>query len=794
MENQVIKVLDVHYPDSDGNVFFDFQTLETQKGKDLQALIDQKIPIGCSMRAGGRGKRGKIGDKEATIATFLDLHTFDILFDPALKDTLGSIQPITDSEIASVLEEAPEKPKGTKNYSDAVDPFIQKVKGAATHLEVDEIRLEVEEVELDAIDRSAFETAYYRRRDQLWTKMRIARENEESARIGYVTDGEEQGEMKYTFEQLSKMTDEEIQRAKAEEPACAPMCDAILGSRKQADQLKALQDAEEKRKQEDAAKAFMDSKEVKEKVAKLPKPMQEKILARVDMTSKENAEQSFNDAFEFASSFVSDEKLKDLGFTPEQPMTDAARGTVNIQVNEKPSWLEVTDKLAEAAGDQYRMFNGDPDENLVKINKPIVDRLLKEFDKANGEQLTKFADDYSTSTNTSTVLNGVGFQRQIIAQAFQTVMALQFVQTQPFSGQFMEIPQENYQRANNLPLNNGEQRSMAKSKLSLDYVSVAAVARKLAAEVTKEVKTRLQSGPLSYDVAGRLVYHLAQDLNRDVSLRLHEEMLTASDEYNAVEVTGETPVINGDRTVLTLLRGGTPENPNRFVPVVTPRRISYRTHTGTQTVIENEVQVRLAGDLIDLSEAVIDYESGEILLKDALPAGEVKVDYSYATNIALFDMSVPNGISAEKHLNKLIHLIGQQKAMMGGEPRYYSPNFLMMSEGVSNEMSQAELFSTMFQKSGNDLQPGGYVGKVKGISAYEHNEPWRAGDSRILIGQKLGTKYGIGTKMMTEGPFPTRNEQGELTGGEEWYIFMDDAVNTPVKQVFNTIKLVNSQS
>ena len=790
IENQVITVLDVHYPDSDGNVFFEFQTLDTQKGKDLQALIDQKVPVGCSMRAGGRGTKGKIGDREATIATYLDLYTFDILFDPALKDTLGSITEITDSEIESILDQSTKT--NDRDFSDAVDPYIQRLKAAKTLIDTVEIKLEVDEVELDAIDRSAFDRAYYQRRDQLWEKQAIEREkNKESAKVGYLDQESEKG---MDFEQLNKMTDEELKKVKETNPEFAAMCDAILGSRKTASQLQEMKDAEKKRKNKEEAEAFMDSDEVKQKIGKLPQAVQEKIKSRVDLTSKEKAEQTFNDAYEFAATFVADDKLKDLGFTGGEKMLDSAQGTINIEINEKPAWKEFTDKLSEATNDQYLMFQGVADENLIKMNKPIVDRLMKEFDKANEAKLLKFADDFNTSTNTSTVLNGVGFQRQIIEQAFQTMVALQFVQAQAFSGEFMEIPRENYKRSNNRPLNNGELSAMAKSKLSLDYIHVAAEARKLAAEITKEAKSRLESGPLNYNIMGRLAYHLANDLNRDTSLRVHEEMLRASDEYNAVKVEAETPDIDSSRTIITLLRGGKNGAPNKHVPIVKPRTTYYWTNSGKQKVVENEIVLRLDGETIDLSNAKFDYEKGTIILDRELGEGNPTVDYSYVTNIALFDLAVPDGVSAEKYFNKLIHLIGQQKALMGGEPRFYSPNFLLMSEGISNELSQAELFSSAFQKNGNELQPNGYVGKIKAINAYEHNEPWSVGDSRMLIGQRLATKYGVGTSMGMQGPFPTRDANSELTGGEEIYYFLDDAINTPVKQVYRTIKFFNSKA
>ncbi|MFD0682382.1 MULTISPECIES: hypothetical protein [unclassified Paenibacillus] len=797
IENQVIKILDIHLPDEQGGVFFDFQTLDTAKGKDLQAILDAEGKIGCSMRAGGRGRPGKIGQKTITVATFIDLFAFDTLFDPAVRDTLGSITPLTDSQMNELLKEE------SQPYSDAVDPLIEKIKASNSVVDIKRLGIQVEQMELDAVDRSAVDSAYYRRFYQIMQLDEIhASEQSARRRIGFTDNQTNQGDdvNVYTFEQLMKMTDAELLRIRGEagiSVEVVAMCDAIVGQRKattQEAELQVMKDEQNKRTAADAARAYLDSEDVKSKLSKLPVHVQDTVRIKVDLTSREAAEKTFTDAYDFVVSLVAEDKLKAMGYNRNAPLTDG-QASVNGAVEfgqEGQGWREFTDKLREASDDFHIAFSGLKDENLLKINKPIVDRLLREFDKANAENLSRFADDFSSSTNTASVLNAVAFHRQIIEQAFQTLVALQFVQVTPFSGEFMEIPRENYQRSNSRPLNNGEQQPMAKGKLSLDFLHVAAEARKLAAEVTLEAMRRLQSGPLNYDILGRLNYHLSQDLQRELSLRLHNEMLFASDEYGAVEKKGETPNIDGGRTVITLLRGGTSGSPNTYVPVVRPRTTYYWTQSGKQAVTINSIKLYLAGNPVSLSGAVIDYENGKITLGTALGAGAVTVDYSYATNIALFDLTVPNGVETDKYYNQLVHLIGTQKAFMGAEPRFYSPNYLLMSETISNEVSQAEQFAELFKRNGTGLQPNGYVGRIKNIDAYEHNEPWGAGDTRILMGQRLATKYGVGTSMTTKGPFPTRDANSELTGGEEMYIFMDDATITPIKQQLRTIRLYRS--
>lgn len=800
-ENKCIKVVDVQEPDQAGNVYFIFHTIDTQRGRDLQGVLDAGGKIGCSMRAAGAGKRGKLKGKDITVATKLELTVFDVLDDPALTDTLGSAVPITDSQIEEILDDGD---GGQQEYSDAVDPFIKQVKSAEKLTDLTRLKNKVEQEELDAVDRAAFDSAWYKR----WWQIRELLEAEEmdkrSARIGFTDNQnnnpnngkEEENTLKYTFQQLAAMTDSELQRIRTEEEEVAPMCDAILAQRKsdkQEDELNQLRQAEEQRKNREAAQAYIDSQEVQDKLSKLPPHVKTVVTAKVDLTSEEKAKQTFTDAFDFAVQLSADDKLKNLGFDRNKPITDAqARVNSGVEhVGEENRWMEVADKLREAVEDVQSMVDS-VDENTKKLNKNIVKEVLDAFDETNADRLALFADSFDTATTTSSVMNGVIFERQILEQVFQTMIALHFVETGTFKGQFAKIPRETYARSNSRSTRNGELNPMAKGKLSLDFLQIVARTRKLAAEVSLETMTFLKSGPLNYDALGRLVYHIAEDLKRETSLDLHEEMLLSADEHNAVRVNGETPDIDATRTIITLLRGGAAGTPNEHIPIVRERYNQVLTENGVQEQVLNKITVKLAGNEVDLSTAEVDYENGTITFDAALAAGAVTVDYSYVTNIQLFDLTPGAGVDYEKHLNKLLHLVGAQKAAMGSAPNFYRPNFGLMSEVLSNEISQAELFKTWSKMNGSDLNPTGWVAQIKGINMVEHNEPWSAGDSRLLLGQRGATKYAIETGMTMKGPFETRDENGELNGGEEIYLFCNDAIKTPIQKKLRTIKFYRS--
>lgn len=102
LENSVIKIERVFMDGEE--TFLDTEVLETVKGKDLKALINAKVPVGISMRAGGSSITRVIDGKKVEVATFMDIQSFDVVMNPATEGC-GVVQVLTDSQVADLMKE-----------------------------------------------------------------------------------------------------------------------------------------------------------------------------------------------------------------------------------------------------------------------------------------------------------------------------------------------------------------------------------------------------------------------------------------------------------------------------------------------------------------------------------------------------------------------------------------------------------------------------------------------------------------------------------------------------------------
>lgn len=788
-ENKCIKVVDVHEPDEDGNIYFVFHTIDTQRGRDLQAVLDAGGKIGCSMRAAGKGRGAKFQGRDVQVATHLDLTVFDVLDDPALSDTLGTAVPITDSQIDGLLATE----HRTKEFSDAVDPHIERVKVAEKLSDLTRLKNEVEQVELDAIDRTAFDSAWYKRWWQLRELIEAEEMDKRAKRIGFVdnqTEPHEEGiDLKYTFEQLMKMTDSELNRIRQEEPDATAMCDAIIGQRQNeanAEKLKQIENDNNARRAREEAQTFVNSQEVKTMLSRLPANAQKAVLDRVDLTNKETAERTFTDAFEFATQFSADEKLRNLGFDRNKPFTDNFKATANLEVGDTAHpWREFTDKLDRAILDIRRERGEVVLDNLNKVNKPKIDLFMAEFDKRHAAALNNFTD--SQATTTETLINTAALHRQIIEQSFHNNLALNFVNLTSFDGQYLTIPYENYTRVDDLSEETDEFGAISAAILELSHAQVSASTNKLTGRISIEAQTFLKSGPLGYNAAARLLYHLSGDLRRQTSVKLWNEMLLQSDELSALKYTNKAVDIDASRTRITFPR------PTPYHPILRPRVKRNLIGNAQTKEVVNRTVVYLAGVPVDLAGALIDYENGTVILQNPLADGPVTADYAVVTNIALFDLKVPNGMKQKEHMDAALYLIGSRRAHLA-EDRFHPPTFMAMSESLENELSEAEKFRASQSVNGTTLQPEGFVGEVKNTPAFMHNEPWFGGKTRLLMGQRNATVYGVETAITTKGPYPTRDTNGKLNGGDEYLLFNNDARYTPQPEKFTTIRFYDSSA
>ncbi|MBE3584844.1 MAG: hypothetical protein IMW94_01480 [Thermoanaerobacter sp.] len=603
-----------------------------------------------------------------------------------------------------------------------------------------------------------------------------------------------------SYAQYQALSPEDKKKYLEEHPEFQAVIDAVEKDlRPLKDELESYRRREEKEKERARAQAYI--KDELAKLTRFPENTRRAIAdALSDVEDLQTAKNELARQVSLADSLIADLKLSALGFNPPP-----AGGTVTVEFgSETPPWQAICDELCRAFDEfAYTARGFKPDESLRKYNRPVIDRILAHFDKQNARALTdsvQVIENLSDSITTAELLNQPTILRAILIQAFQDVVALQFVETQPFEGSIWRIPVETYTPPadGNEDIIVAEDAGVPEAKINLGWLSYAPTWRKIATRLTEEAVRNIGTGPLKYQAIARALYHITQHKARVIDLALMNEMIQAADEYGAVRVENETIAAAnltawGSGWIGQLKCGGTDAAPNTNVPIVRPRTLVNLNAAGQQvTTTINDIfctvngVAKTRGKLVYNSDGsvtvsggdyAVDFENGKVYFAAsanvdpaATPARLPVITYSYVTNFVKFDLTVPSGVEPSHYYDRLLQLIDTQAAIMGGYPRFSPPNLAIMSLQAATVVANAQLFYKQASPKGTELiNTGNTIAMRNGINYSKINTPWWAGDGRILLTQQGATKYGIQTPFEVEGPYPAYDANGRIIGSKIWY-------------------------
>ena len=155
------------------------------------------------------------------------------------------------------------------------------------------------------------------------------------------------------------------------------------------------------------------------------------------------------------------------------------------------------------------------------------------------------------------------------------------------------------------------------------------------------------------------------------------------------------------------------------------------------------------------------------------------ISYSTPTNLIKFNLNPVPGVDYAKHLNNLVSIIGDQKAVLAGS-RYSKPDFVVMSHNLNNEISKAEQFALAFSRQGTGTDFKGDFAFIKGLPVFECDATNALGDMRILVGRRGLTSYTIVKPHTMTDPFESVGASGRPTGQKMAYGEEYNAIFTPV--------------
>ncbi|MDN9012392.1 hypothetical protein [Brevibacillus laterosporus] len=765
--------------DASGIVWAEYKPLATDMGKQVQAMLDDGLPIGFSNRMTGDIITAKVEGKNVGVAKRLSLYTWDVVLNPAEPEAFTKPIELTDSAVAIILDSlSKEDDKMKKNFlSMSLDELRTWKKQNPGHIDM-------------AVCDAAIE----------------AKEKEQT-----LTD------------ELEKLRLEKQTREQQEEA---------------------------NRKKDEAQKALVDA------VNELPydKQVKDGLLQKGAAITDASEVASFIDTEKaFVDAIQIDNQKQSLGI----PSGRAAIVNQEVQIgNSAQPWVPVVDKLMTAFDDQFRAKdrNFRVDENLRKGNLAILDRILGKMERENHHEyqtfmhsLTDAAQDITDGVIQDSAATSTGDLAQIpvvslafMRQMFQDLKFAQLTMAESFSGTTYKIPVE-FQTEDLYSQDDfggiGEFDGIPTEGVETFLLEFGADWLKRATKISKEAQVELQSGPFNYDAVARNLASINARMSRNIDQRISTEMISVSDEHLAIVVKDETvsdpefhaavkgsnvPFSSNATFVVDLLCGQQSGKLADFrSPIVRPRTKVWLDVQGKkQSSKINDVVVTVGGKtlvrgqwdhikgMVVNGEYAIDFENAKVYFTSDSGVSDTKKpmvkSYSYATNVSYFDLTVPAGVDPAKYYNRLIELVTDQKAYMGSAPRYVTPDFLLGSLNAMSPIKKAELFYRYASPNGTNLLQGDmYFATRENIQLGEHNAPWVAGDSRLLLGKTNATRMGIGSPLEMEGPFPYMNpETNQITSAKLYYATQQIAINTPLvidksgmayHPPYRTIKLFNSK-
>lgn len=423
----------------------------------------------------------------------------------------------------------------------------------------------------------------------------------------------------------------------------------------------------------------------------------------------------------------------------------------------------------------------------------FVERVLAEYDRINAPQIAGELKMLSAggTVNISDTNLPVGFRREVIREALSDLRVLELVQALTDFGATVttQIPYE--LRDMSAVMNDGivyEGQAIHRAGIGQFMDTAYILPMKLAMLISNEVIHFTQASQINWDAMARNVESNARIMRELICRRILNEMQRSSDAYGAAAVNAEsfTGQLDGSKHTIKTAN----------FPIVRPFQQRDLQGNAVGSAV-NPITITLNGNPCTQYDGtgaqsagtyfrVLSYNLGYIQFVDeagtpVTPANTSTntVTYSKATNVVKVDLDVPNGLTLEQQLNKILQAVGSRKAILSGQ-RFVTPDYLLMSPVLNDTITNAEQFTMQGKRNGSDTSQEGDLQTVKGLPAFGTNAPGvDMGDERILIGQRGQLGYVVAKPFVTGQPFEAVDSQGRPIGKKQAYGEEYSAIKVP---------------
>ncbi|MFZ4286639.1 phage protease [Variovorax sp. HJSM1_2] len=463
------------------------------------------------------------------------------------------------------------------------------------------------------------------------------------------------------------------------------------------------------------------------------------------------------------------------------------------EVNGLQSTLDKRLGLVRTEGDNKRFFA--TGGKLLAANKEYADKVLAEFDSANGHRLHNEHKMLSAGVGTiSDIKVPASVERTVLREMLFNLVSLNFmdVGTAALAPSYM-IPYS-WRDTTAAGVNNVrryELQAIQKAGVRQDWDTAFNTPQKLAFQVSNEMQLLLGAGPINFDPIAENVANMIRIVGEDTERVNLNEIVRSADEYGVATITDTlTAQVNGTNKVFVT---------SQF-PVVRPR---------TQYDLQGNVAVATANPLVVTLNAVVrnefvlpsdgsalpaglyyvmDYNLGELrfyneagVLQTPTSAWVLTVAYSYTTNMAKFNLDL-GSLTVGQLYDNLLTAIGNRKVVIEDD-RYFNAGMCLMTGGVNNALGQATTFTANGSRLGTSLNADGSVGVTKGIQTFKPSAPGlMLNDNRIVIGERNNSRFRMAKPFAMGALQEAKNAAGAFIGAKEGYGEQYIVSHTPINR------------
>ena len=339
-------------------------------------------------------------------------------------------------------------------------------------------------------------------------------------------------------------------------------------------------------------------------------------------------------------------------------------------------------------------------------------------------------------------------------------------------------------------------------KLVTEFFNIDAESRKLAAVLSLEFITRSKRRT---DITGTAMalQNLVKDIQRSILMDVFYEWIRAAAFHGAAQFTATK---DGTGASTYRMLGTNDADTTTIVPndPRSPLTVKLGTTSSNRTEVPEYGSTTQGGGPSNAYFYTIEHSTSKITFVDANGAalatgsgtGLIEVTGYKASKEKRFDLTLPGSTEQEQHMNRLLFAVSDQRASLssGGisTEGYYDATSVLASVVTSELMKQAKAYQADGRRNAYQADLGVNEGNYGYTAGLAHWGSKIFPDDFIVIGHRDGVVFRVYEPTHLRGPIEARNSSGQIIGGEEYYAYQEDAMDTPLVQKFSLVTLYRS--